>query len=77
MGDDDITRLLAKDFSAGTEAFRDNLLDLCLAELSQSSSQTMVFADGQELDDDDLEMLAAAGPGSFMVGTDGQDFLGF
>ena len=47
-------KALKFDFSAGTTAFRESLLEKCLAEIDSS---TEVF----ELDDDSLDMLAAAG----------------
>lgn len=49
-----ITELMGQDLSAGTDAFRDNLLERCLAELEDKP-------DAVELDDEDLEMLSAAG----------------
>ena len=51
----DIERILSQDLSAGTEAFRENLLERCLSALGQADS------DGVELDDSEFEMLAAAG----------------
>ena len=51
----DIERILSQDLSAGTEAFRENLLERCLSVLGQADS------DGVELDDSEFEMLAAAG----------------
>ena len=49
-----IERLMKLDFSIGTEAFRDDLLSRCLAVLA---------SDGEcrEVDDAELELLAAAG----------------
>lgn len=44
-------RLFKQDFSAGTEAFRNALLNRCLGELD----------DITVLDDEELELLAAAG----------------
>ena len=55
MANIDIEGLLAQDLSAGTEAFREELLERCLAELDRAQT------DGVELADDELEMLAAAG----------------
>lgn len=52
--EDMLRRVLQQDFSAGTEGFRDALLDRCLAELDAGGRVI-------ELDDGDLEMLAAAG----------------
>lgn len=49
-----ITELMSQNFSAGTDAFRDNLLKRCLAELESKP-------DAVELDDEDLDMLSAAG----------------
>lgn len=54
MNEQGIQRLFQHDFSAGTEAFRDELLDRCLSELGSDS-------DGVELSDSALDMLAAAG----------------
>lgn len=49
-----ITELMGQDFSEGTEEFRDKLLERCLAELETKP-------DAVELDDEDLDMLSAAG----------------
>lgn len=49
-----LRRVLGQDFSAGTEAFRDALLDRCLAVLGQGG-------EARDLDDGDLGLLAAAG----------------
>ena len=54
MDEKEITRLLSQDLSEGTEAFRDALLARCLDALDAESQS-------QELDDDQLELLAAAG----------------
>lgn len=56
------------DFSAGTTAFRENLLQKCLVEIEASN-------DVLELDDDSLDMLAAAGvpDPSYPLGTDDTD----
>ena len=51
-----LARLLREDHSAGTETFRDELLVRCLAVLDADCR-------ADELDDADLEMLAAAGDG--------------
>ena len=49
-----IERLMKLDFSIGTEAFREELLSRCLAVLNAG--------DGcREVDDSELELLAAAG----------------
>ena len=47
-------QLMKLDLSAGTEAFRDELLSRCLAVLDADS-------EGMVLGDADLDMLAAAG----------------
>lgn len=49
-----VERLMKLDFSIGTEAFRDALLQRCLAVLDADES-------GKRLDDADLELLSAAG----------------
>ena len=49
-----LERLMKQDFSAGTETFRDALLERCLAVLDADD-------EGICLDDSDLELLAAAG----------------
>ena len=46
--------LLSQDVSAGTEAFRDALLERCLSALDADGGEA-------ELDDGALELLAAAG----------------
>lgn len=53
MDEREIVRILRQDLSKGTEKFRDALLARCLAVLGSG--------DGIELDDSELEMLAAAG----------------
>ena len=54
-----IERLMKSDFSAGTDAFREDLLARCLDVLGADDDQCA------EVDDSDLEMLAAAGvPGA-------------
>ena len=50
----EIAKVLQQDLSKGTEAFRDALLRRCLDVLDSDN-------DGRSLDDDELEMLAAAG----------------
>ena len=54
MNDGMIEQLLSQDLSAGTEAFREELLARCLAVLECNDV-------GMALEDDELEMLAAAG----------------
>ena len=49
-----LQQLLKQDLSAGTESFRDALLARCLDELGADE-------DGSELDDEALDLLAAAG----------------
>ena len=50
-----IERLMRQDLSAGTEVFREELLARCL-DVLDADDDTCV-----EVDDSDLEMLAAAG----------------
>lgn len=52
-----LERLVKQDFSAGTEAFRDALLERCLSVLDAES-------DGTVIPDADLDLLAAAGDDS-------------
>ena len=54
MDKHEIVQVLKSDLSEGTEKFRDDLLDRCLPEVACGD-------DGALLDDEDLEMLAAAG----------------
>ena len=61
MRQGDIERLLAHDFSAGTEAFREDLLGRCLAELGADADADAADFEYAEIDDGDLDMLAAAG----------------
>ncbi len=49
-----VKRLMKLDFSKGTEAFRDALLERCLTVLDAREN-------GSRLDDADLELLSAAG----------------
>ena len=49
-----LEELFSQDFSAGTETFRDALLDRCLEVLETDK-------DGVVLDDDVLDLLSAAG----------------
>lgn len=58
-----IEQAMAFDFSAGTERFRENLLQRCLAAIDDKQDGVM------ELDDAELDMLAAAGDLS-MLGDD-------
>ena len=55
MDEVSITRVLARDYSAGTEALRDALLGRCLEEIDKRETQ------GVTIDDDELDLLAAAG----------------
>ena len=50
-----LEKLMKQDLSAGTDAFREDLLSRCLAVLNEAEDG------GVELDDSDLDMLAAAG----------------
>lgn len=54
MNDKSIERLMQQDLSEGTDEFRESLLARCLGVLGEEDN-------GSTLDDDDLEMLAAAG----------------
>lgn len=49
-----LERLMKQDLSAGTDAFRDSLLNRCLAVLDKDN-------DGVPIEDSHLELLAAAG----------------
>lgn len=55
-----LEQLLKQDLSAGTEAFRDELLARCLAVLDDGSAADD-SPDVAELDDSVLDLLAAAG----------------
>lgn len=54
LTDEKIIAALSQDLSAGTEVFRDKLLNRCLNVFDQMDSPV-------ELSDDQLDMLAAAG----------------
>lgn len=54
MEEKQLEKVLARDYSVGTEAFRESLLARCLDVLGKG-------AEPQVVSDDDLEMLAAAG----------------
>ena len=54
MDEHEIAKILRQDLSKGTEEFRDTLLKRCLAVLDSENT-------GLSLEDDELEMLAAAG----------------
>lgn len=60
---DKMTQALFHDFSVGTEAFRDDLLERCLAELGSENKTSgwNLVNETRELDDNELELLAAAG----------------
>ena len=60
MEDERLEKLLAYDFSSGTEPFREALLGRCL-EILQAMD------DADELDEDELELLAAAGDAQSML----------
>ena len=57
-----LERLMKQDFSVGTEAFRDALLERCLAVLDSGEEVAC-------LDDETLEMLSAAGSFPAGIGT--------
>lgn len=67
-----LMRLLQADFSSGTEAFRDELLARCLAILGSDAHGEAAGPDADrcaaELDDADLELLAAAGDPEAVAG---------
>lgn len=74
-----LTRLLRHDFSAGTDAFSEELLARCLAVLDADVRDEAADPDADcsviELDDADLGQLAAAGEaararGSFPLDSD-------
>ena len=52
--DQKLDQLMGQDLSIGTEAFREDLLNRCLAIMGADSS-------GIELDDGELDLLSAAG----------------
>lgn len=54
MDEKRLEQLLKQDLSDGTDAFRDALLGSCLDVLCSEN-------DAREVDEDDLELLAAAG----------------
>ena len=58
LTEQEIIRVLSRDYSAGTERFREALLARCLSFLGQADRSA---ARPEDLEDDDLEMLAAAG----------------
>ena len=64
-----VQRAMKQDLSAGTEAFRDALLARCLEELDADD-------EARCLDDDDLDMLAAAGDANlFGTSLDNEKFF--
>jgi len=58
-------RLMKADFSAGTEAFRDALLERCLTELDADDIDGVMI-----IDDDQLDMVAAGRDPSQLIGPD-------
>lgn len=56
-----LERMLGQDFSKGTEAFRDALLERCLGELNAGGSADAPDFRAFELSDDQLDLLSAAG----------------
>ena len=54
MNERDIERILSKDYSAGTDQFRDALLKRCL-DVLESDSEFRVISDSE------LDLVAAAG----------------
>lgn len=66
MDEKRIEQILAKDYSVGTERFRDELLARCLDVIGEKDEP-------QELADEEFEMLAAAG--ILMAGQDDVPFV--
>ena len=58
MDEKDIKQAFSYDFSEGTEAFRDDLLARCLTTLQDCAEDE---DEGIVLEDEELDMLAAAG----------------
>lgn len=56
-----LRRLFKTDFSAGTEAFRDELLARCLEVLGADGPKAGNVIEFEELTDAELDLLAAAG----------------
>ena len=56
-----LRRVMKCDIAAGTETFRDELLERCLAELGSDPHAADDVARVVEIDEVDLEMIAAAG----------------
>lgn len=54
MDEERVRQLFRQDLSAGTDAFREELLERCLDALHDEET-------GREVDDSELDMLAAAG----------------
>ena len=59
----ELQRLMGQDFSAGTSAFREDLLNRCLSMLNADVDDN---DEGVCLDDAELEMLSAAGDMSLL-----------
>ncbi|MBQ9057792.1 MAG: hypothetical protein IJ125_01250 [Atopobiaceae bacterium] len=66
--EDKLQQLLEHDLAAGSEEFRDALLARCLALLDTADSSSSDVLEYRELDDSELEMLAAAGDVSALSG---------
>ena len=62
------------DFSTGTEKFREELLEKCLALLEEADE--VEPEEGRELADEEIELLAAAGDPVFLAGEPGKKLLG-
>ena len=78
MNERDIEKLLAQDPSAGTEAFREELLSRCLAVLdTDESALVATWGDASVLSDEVLDMLAAAGDPALWNQPPGFNNLGF
>ena len=64
MNEKDLEKLLRHDFSVGTEAFAEDLLERALAVLDEAEDGFSLVDEneGFELSDEQLDMLSAAGP---------------
>lgn len=64
MNEKELAKLLRHDFSVGTEAFAEDLLERALAVLDEEEDSFSLVDEGEgfELSDEQLDMLSAAGP---------------
>ncbi len=65
MDEKEFASMFKYDFSAGTESFRDALLEQCFEALREGE-------DGLPIADDELDLLAAAGDPTVMLGQRGE-----